>query len=223
VVDIPTTWALCDGTNDTPDLRGQFVVGAGDAYAVGDTGGADETDITHTHDVGTLVNDSQGAHVHTISGASASDGSHTHTSGTYATDSDNHTHSSGSYSAASDSHSHGNGSLATNAGTSNILTVDAGSYADVSASNHTHDVTGSTASDSHTHDVSGSSASDSHSHDVTGSSASGGSHTHGAGTYANDSQGAHVHTISGATASGGNATYDNRPAYYALAYIMRIE
>ncbi len=38
---IPAGWALCDGQNGTPDLRGRFVVGAGgEAYAVGDTGGA---------------------------------------------------------------------------------------------------------------------------------------------------------------------------------------
>ena len=37
---IPTGWALCDGQNGTPDLRGRFVVGAGGDYAVGDTGGA---------------------------------------------------------------------------------------------------------------------------------------------------------------------------------------
>jgi hypothetical protein len=74
---IPPGWVICDGNNGTPDLRGKFVVGAGDAYAVNDTGGADEVDISHVHTVGTLVNDSQGAH--------------THTSGTYATDSDAHT------------------------------------------------------------------------------------------------------------------------------------
>lgn len=28
---IPTGWALCDGENDTPDLRNRFIVGANDA------------------------------------------------------------------------------------------------------------------------------------------------------------------------------------------------
>ena len=36
---IPTNWQLCDGTNGTPDLRGQFVIGAGGNYEVGNTGG----------------------------------------------------------------------------------------------------------------------------------------------------------------------------------------
>lgn len=45
IVDIPVGWTLCDGTLGTPDLRDRFVVGAGDTYAVDDTGGS----TTHTH------------------------------------------------------------------------------------------------------------------------------------------------------------------------------
>lgn len=37
VVDIPSGWALCDGTNSTPDLTDCFVIGAGDTYAPDDT------------------------------------------------------------------------------------------------------------------------------------------------------------------------------------------
>ena len=37
---LPSGWVLCDGTNSTPDLRNRFVVGAGDSYAVGATGGS---------------------------------------------------------------------------------------------------------------------------------------------------------------------------------------
>ena len=44
--DIPTNWQLCDGTNGTPDLRGQFIVGAGGDYAVGNTGGESEHTLT---------------------------------------------------------------------------------------------------------------------------------------------------------------------------------
>ena len=40
---IPTGWVLCDGTNSTPDLRNRFVIGAGDTYAVGTTGGSSTT------------------------------------------------------------------------------------------------------------------------------------------------------------------------------------
>jgi len=45
IVDIPAGWVLCDGTNDTPDLRDKFIVGAGGGYAVGATGG----DFQHVH------------------------------------------------------------------------------------------------------------------------------------------------------------------------------
>jgi len=42
---IPPGWALCDGTNGTPDLRDKFIVGAGVGFAVGNEGGSE----THTH------------------------------------------------------------------------------------------------------------------------------------------------------------------------------
>lgn len=50
IANIPTGWALCDGTGGTPDLRGKFIVGyhAGDADydAIGDTGGAKTVTLT---------------------------------------------------------------------------------------------------------------------------------------------------------------------------------
>lgn len=62
---VPSGWALCNGSNGTPDLRGRFVVGAtvpGDTtgatnYNVGDIGGANQHTLTtnempsHTHTV----------------------------------------------------------------------------------------------------------------------------------------------------------------------------
>lgn len=52
VASIPSGWVLCDGTNSTPDLTDRFVVGAGDSYAVGATGGsADAVVVSHTHTV----------------------------------------------------------------------------------------------------------------------------------------------------------------------------
>ena len=36
---IPSGFVLCNGSNSTPDLRDRFVVGAGNSYAVGNTGG----------------------------------------------------------------------------------------------------------------------------------------------------------------------------------------
>lgn len=58
-VDIPESWALCNGTNGTPDLTDRFVVGAGDSYAVGAIGGSDTATGTATTALG-------GAHEHDL-------------------------------------------------------------------------------------------------------------------------------------------------------------
>lgn len=39
--DIPSGWALCDGQDGRPDLRDKFVLGGGEKYSAGDTGGAE--------------------------------------------------------------------------------------------------------------------------------------------------------------------------------------
>jgi hypothetical protein len=75
ITNIPSGWALCDGTNGTPDLRDRFIVGARQ-----DDGGVAKTNITgsltnsgdgqipsHTHGVGTLSAASSGEHTHTVS------------------------------------------------------------------------------------------------------------------------------------------------------------
>lgn len=230
VASIPSGWALCDGSSGTPDLRGRFVVGAGGAHSPDDTGGADSVDISHTHGDGSYATDSD-AHTHGNGSLATDSDAHTHTSGTYATDSDGHTHdvtgssstagdhahTSGSYAAASDAHTH------TIAGNTRASAAGAVFYSTATATGsdaHTHDVSGSssttgdhshtsgtyaTDNDSHSHDVTGSSASDAHTHDVTGTTAS-------------DS---HTHNVTGTSASGGDTTHDNRPAFYALAYIQR--
>jgi len=36
---IPSGYVICNGSNGTPDLRDRFVVGAGNTYSVGNTGG----------------------------------------------------------------------------------------------------------------------------------------------------------------------------------------
>ncbi len=61
---IPSGFVLCDGNNGTPDLRNKFIVGAGDTYAVDETGG----NIEHTHG---FVGD---GHNHTILGGSGVQG-----------------------------------------------------------------------------------------------------------------------------------------------------
>lgn len=62
VENVPSGWGLCDGTLGTPDLTNRFVIGAGDAYAPGATGGS-------------LTSGAAGTHTHT----EATAGSHNHT------------------------------------------------------------------------------------------------------------------------------------------------
>ena len=47
---VPDGWALCNGSNGTPNLQDRFVVGAGSGYAVDATGGsANAVLIAHSH------------------------------------------------------------------------------------------------------------------------------------------------------------------------------
>ena len=43
--DIPNGWALCDGTNGTPDLRGRFVLGVSDSHKLKTKGGTEEVTL----------------------------------------------------------------------------------------------------------------------------------------------------------------------------------
>lgn len=91
---VPSGWALCNGSNGTPDLRDRFVVGAGSTYAVGATGGTTTTSAAggHTH-----TEASAGGHNHTgVTGdtalTTAQMPSHTHTwSGTQTAEDNNFT------------------------------------------------------------------------------------------------------------------------------------
>jgi microcystin-dependent protein len=61
---IPSGWLLCNGANDTPDLRDRFIIGSGGTFATGATGGSTTISAANLP-----------AHTHTLS----TDGSHTHT------------------------------------------------------------------------------------------------------------------------------------------------
>lgn len=66
--DIPTNWQLCDGTKGTPDLRNRFVVGAGNQYTVGNTGG----EATHTLTVDEMPSHSHGFSINGYVGTNTS-------------------------------------------------------------------------------------------------------------------------------------------------------
>ena len=53
---VPEKFHLCNGEEGTPDLRDRFIVGAGGAYGIGDTGGSATAKIDgHTHTVTNTV------------------------------------------------------------------------------------------------------------------------------------------------------------------------
>jgi microcystin-dependent protein len=81
----PSGWALCDGLNGTPDLRGRFVLSQGQGSGltsrlINQVGGAE----THT-----LTTSEMPAHTHT--GTTATNGSHNHTGSTGTTGEHSHT------------------------------------------------------------------------------------------------------------------------------------
>ena len=46
---VPTGFVLCDGNNSTPDLRDRFVIGAGNSFNAGDTGGNNSLTLTEAN------------------------------------------------------------------------------------------------------------------------------------------------------------------------------
>lgn len=56
IADIPYGFVLCDGNNGTPNLMNRSIIGAGDSYAVGASGGA----TTHGHTA------NQSGHIHNM-------------------------------------------------------------------------------------------------------------------------------------------------------------
>ena len=81
---IPSGWALCDGQNGTPDLRGRFIIGAGGSYQTGNSGGAESKQLTikelpsHTHVFSGGTAATSGSHTHSDNFSISSDGSHSH-------------------------------------------------------------------------------------------------------------------------------------------------
>lgn len=98
VVDIPAGWQLCDGTNGTPDLRNNFIRGAGSTFNVDETGGSETTGShvlsiaelpshTHTTPSGTQTtraepgdNGPTGVNPASVTGSTGGGGGHTHPS-----------------------------------------------------------------------------------------------------------------------------------------------
>lgn len=190
---IPSGWVLCNGANSTPDLRDRFVVGAGTTYAVGATGGANTVTLDAT-----MIP----AHTHSISA-----------SGTTGNQSADHTHTfsgsgsantSAAYTGIYDSgHTHSTPAYITNvnAGGGSPAAIGGSGY-QPSGGSTTGGAAASIVDPTHYHSLSvtvsgttaGMSANHTHSVTVTGTSGNG---------------------------TGGGLAHENRPPYYALAYIMK--
>ena len=72
---IPTGWYLCDGTNNTPDLRNRFVIGATGNYSPGSTGGTTSFSVSGSTGATTLTVGQMPSHTHNYNrGYGADDG-----------------------------------------------------------------------------------------------------------------------------------------------------
>jgi hypothetical protein len=75
-IDVPTGWAICDGSSGTPDMRDRFPVGVSGTKALGTTGGAASASTSSSggHDHGgatgsTAITEAQmPAHTHEVAG-----------------------------------------------------------------------------------------------------------------------------------------------------------
>lgn len=249
LTDIPDGWALCNGLNGTPDLRDRFVVGAGTSYNPGGTGGANTVALSineipsHAHAPGNL---SLGNHTHPITDHSHAKGNlvtdaHSHAANNIVINS--HQHSPGTF--ALGNHSHAVGNIANSGGGNHSHQYTRENLSGGFASgNTTYRVSGSTG-------VATDSVNSAHNHTIAGSTSlesltvNSGLSAWGDVSAYNNTGAANATSISGATglmnavANSGNqnaVTYlagetgyngysnahENRPPYYALAYIMKL-
>jgi microcystin-dependent protein len=221
IVSIPTGWTLCDGTAGTPDLRDRFVVGAGTTYAVNATGGVNTVTLTtaqmpsHSHTNSVSTTDLAHIHSNTVSTA---DLSHTHNVvGNSDVQSVVHTHTGTTDSAGAHNHN----LQYRNGGTGSSTDAVPGSSGDLGTlspnaisgvGNHVHGFTTSgISSTSHQHAISFTSA----------AMSANSTHTHTVTVGAMSANQTHSHTVTINSAGSGTA-HENRPPYFALAYIMKI-
>jgi microcystin-dependent protein len=208
IASIPSGWVLCNGSNSTPDLRDRFVVGAGSTYAVNATGGANTVTLDAT-----MIP----AHTHTFSATtSAVSNNHTHTfSGTTTQENTGHTHS-----ISDPGHRH----LATTSGVQGSVAV--------SGSNHiaydTRVSSGLFTNENFEYILGGTTSApnagltSSNTTGITGTNDISNNHNHNYSGTTSGMSADHTHTLSGTSGStGGGLAHENRPPYFALAYIMK--
>jgi hypothetical protein len=156
---VPTGWSLCDGQNNTPDLRNRFVVGAssgtGDTtypgLSVNATGGsADATLVSHSHTVDNhshsfSANTNNNSHNHSIN-----DPGHTHNLNYYEEHTDSGQQARYSQTRVQEAYTNPSGSTTTNSSTTGIS---------IQNNTHNHSVSGTTGNSNPGTNSQGSSAS----------------------------------------------------------------
>lgn len=226
---IPDGWALCDGTQGTPDFRGLFPVGASrtGGYASGDTGGANEVTLStaqipaHGHAASTgsagghahVAGSTNTQHVHSTSNA----GSHSHGGSANSGGFHRHTFKAAGLSAPSEGgpdqpHHHVRPS---EFGVSTQGDIDSISLRPTPVSEVMQEFpSGIHQGGSHGHTLSLNSAG-THNHGNTGNMSANSSHIHTVSSEPN-----HSHTVTVSNAGGGGA-HENRPPYLAVCFIQR--
>ena len=247
----PSGWAICNGSNGTPDLRDKFVVAAGSTYTRTNSGGyAKPQLVEHSHNYNmTSTGSSGGGHSHSkgnFSLGTSTHNGHTHGSGNYDTgnQSTNHYHTIGGNKPngqagvwqvnTSQNGGHGHGFQTTNSHPqSNMdgIETDGGDGGNINnahiqtggAHNHTVNLTGVTTGG----------VDSNHTHAVSGNSGSDGNHSHNVNMNGNtNNTGTHDHSFtlgdstnnSGITAITNNSpsfNHRNLPPYYSVLFIMK--
>lgn len=190
---IPTGWALCDGTNSTPDLTDRFILGRAAATNTNNTGGANtvtlaETNLpSHAHGVGNLTAAAGGDHSHNFNANTGNSGNHSHSGSTSNTG----------------SHQHGilHHSKTDRDGVGSGLTSSF-----LSGGGPTYYTSFCQSAGSHSHNFNTNGGGD-HSHNFNANTGNSGNHSH---------------NVSGNTGNAGSGTAVTiTPIYYTLAFIMK--
>jgi hypothetical protein len=245
---IPSGYVICDGNNGTPDLYNRFIVGAGSSYAVDATGGSSSITLStsnlpgHTHSTG---NHSHGvnSHAHSIANHSHNVDAHSHSTPNHSHSVSSHSHSTPNHNHNMNSHTHSTSNTGSHSH-SLYFRRETSDYSNPYSSNHP--MRGYVQSSGGNHNTN---SAGNHSHNTnsgtSNTNASGGGNTgnsapnttsSGASNTGNSSpetSTAQLNNTGNATANtsavsagttgstGSGSSFDNRPPYYALCYIMK--
>ena len=219
---IPSGYVLCNGSNSTPDLRSNFVVGAGGSYSVGATGGSNST---------TLGTSNLPAHSHSTGNHSHGVNDHTHTTPNHSHGVNSHSHSTPNHNHNMNAHSHNGNTSNNGAHSHNGSTIYNRSGCQRNCQNNPTASTGSanainfTTSNNgnHNHSFGTSNAASNTNTSGSGNTGNTGANTNNSGSGTSGAAGANTTAVSAGTtgATGSGSSFDNRPPFYALCYIMK--